>query len=107
MCICLYVVYINVYVRVLTRICSFLHLYIHTYIFIIALYSYSYTIHIYTVDREALGALTQAIKEFAGGIVIISHNSEFTSAICTETWVVKDGTCYTEGEAKEGKTCRL
>ena len=57
----------------------------------------------YTLDREALGALTQAIKEFAGGIVIISHNSEFTSAICTETWVVKDGTCYTEGEAKEGK----
>lgn len=53
------------------------------------------------LDREALGALTQAIKEFAGGVVIISHNSEFTSAICTETWLVKDGTCFTDGEASE------
>ena len=27
------------------------------------------------LDREALGALTQAIKGFHGGVVIISHNS--------------------------------
>ena len=53
------------------------------------------------LDREALGALTQAIKNFAGGIVIISHNNEFTKAICTEEWLVKDGTCFTTGEAAE------
>eukprot|EP01038_Epipyxis_sp_PR26KG_P012917 gene12917-17311_t len=53
------------------------------------------------LDRQALGALTQAIKEFGGGVVIISHNAEFTDAICTERWVVKDGTCYTSGEAEE------
>lgn len=27
------------------------------------------------LDRQALGALTQAIKTFSGGVVIISHNS--------------------------------
>lgn len=53
------------------------------------------------LDREALAALTQAIKEFVGGVVIISHHSDFTNAICTETWMVKDGTCFTEGEALE------
>lgn len=53
------------------------------------------------LDREALGALTQAIKSFAGGVVIISHNSEFTEALCTETWLVKDGQCFTEGDAEE------
>ena len=31
-----------------------------------------------------LGALTQAIKSFAGGVVIISHNKEFTDAVCNE-----------------------
>jgi elongation factor 3 len=40
------------------------------------------------LDREALGALTQAVREFEGGIVIISHNEEFTSTLCTETWLM-------------------
>jgi len=53
------------------------------------------------LDREALGALTQAIKNFNGGVVIISHNKEFTDAICTEQWIVKDGKCYTEGGVEE------
>lgn len=53
------------------------------------------------LDRQALGALTQAIKSFAGGIVIISHNAEFTDAICTEKWLVQDGRCYTTGSIEE------
>mmetsp|Transcript_4722 Transcript_4722/g.10315 ORF Transcript_4722/g.10315 Transcript_4722/m.10315 type:complete len:1185 (-) Transcript_4722:291-3845(-) len=53
------------------------------------------------LDREALGALTQAIKGFAGGIVIISHNGEFTDAICSEQWDVRDGTVFTQGGAEE------
>jgi elongation factor 3 len=53
------------------------------------------------LDREALGALTQAIKNFSGGIVIISHNKEFTDAICTETWLVQNGQCYTQGGVDE------
>lgn len=53
------------------------------------------------LDREALGALTQAIKSFHGGIVIISHNKEFTDAICTENWLVQDGQCFTQGGVEE------
>lgn len=53
------------------------------------------------LDREALGALTQAIKKFNGGIVIISHNKEFTDAICTEHWNVRDGQCFTQGAVEE------
>lgn len=38
------------------------------------------------LDRESLVALTYAIKAFEGGVVIISHNSEFTSEVCPEVW---------------------
>eukprot|EP01034_Spumella_vulgaris_P022426 gene22426-28551_t len=53
------------------------------------------------LDRQALGALTQAIKGYGGGVLIISHNSEFTDALCTERWIVNNGVCVTEGEAEE------
>ena len=38
------------------------------------------------LDRESLVALTHAIKGFDGGVVIISHNSEFTKEVCPEIW---------------------
>lgn len=38
------------------------------------------------LDRESLVALTYAIKSFEGGVVIISHNSEFTGEVCPEIW---------------------
>jgi elongation factor 3 len=53
------------------------------------------------LDREALGALTKAIKDFGGGVVIISHNKEFTDALCSETWTVGAGRCTVEGEAAD------
>ncbi|GBF90643.1 elongation factor EF-3 [Raphidocelis subcapitata] len=43
------------------------------------------------LDRESLGALATAIREFEGGVVLISHNAEFTSTCCSETWRVGDG----------------
>jgi ABC-type transporter Mla maintaining outer membrane lipid asymmetry ATPase subunit MlaF len=30
-------------------------------------------------------------QEWNGGVVVISHHSEFTSAICKETWTVAGG----------------
>jgi ABC-type methionine transport system ATPase subunit len=48
-----------------------------------------------------MGALTQAIREFHGGIIVISHNAEFTKSVCTEQWVVKDGQVFVEGEVQE------
>ncbi|KAJ1451546.1 P-loop containing nucleoside triphosphate hydrolase protein [Pelagophyceae sp. CCMP2097] len=41
------------------------------------------------LDRESLGALADAIRGFEGGVVIISHNNDFTTALCPETWVVE------------------
>lgn len=52
------------------------------------------------LDREALGALATAIKEFNGGVIMISHNSEFTSALCAEEWHVVDGKVTVLGGSK-------
>merc|ERR1719408_437269 len=36
------------------------------------------------LDRDSLGALATAIKNYAGGVIIISHQREFYSALCPE-----------------------
>lgn len=43
------------------------------------------------LDRDSLGALAAGINDFNGGVIMISHNSEFTSALCREEWNVADG----------------
>ena len=43
------------------------------------------------LDREALGGLAVAIREWAGAVIIISHNQEFISALCPEIWKVENG----------------
>ncbi|CEG69971.1 Putative Elongation factor 3 [Rhizopus microsporus] len=43
------------------------------------------------LDRESLGALATAIKEYGGGVVIVTHNREFSEALCTEVWKVDNG----------------
>lgn len=43
------------------------------------------------LDRDSLGALSKALKEFEGGVVIISHNAEFTESLTSEVWSVVDG----------------
>lgn len=57
------------------------------------------------LDREALGALTAGIKDFGGGVIIISHNSEFLTAITTETWLLEGGRLKTTGAAEEVREC--
>jgi len=43
------------------------------------------------LDRDSLGALAQAIKEYGGGVIMVSHHTEFTSALCTEQWTLCNG----------------
>ena len=43
------------------------------------------------LDREALGGLAVAIREWSGAVIIISHNEEFISALCPEIWHVDGG----------------
>ncbi|KAF3902400.1 hypothetical protein ABW20_dc0107206 [Dactylellina cionopaga] len=49
------------------------------------------------LDRESMGALSHAIKDFRGGVVIISHNSEFLKGLLNEEWVVDAGNVTTKG----------
>merc|ERR1719273_414655 len=49
------------------------------------------------LDRDSLGALATAIKSYAGGVIIISHQREFYSALCPEVWSVVDGRCTVSG----------
>ena len=53
------------------------------------------------LDRDGLGALTSAIHEFNGGVVIISHNREFTNAVTQEKWIMEKGRLRKEGESVE------
>lgn len=34
------------------------------------------------LDRDALGALTEGIESFRGGVLVISHNAEFCDKVC-------------------------
>jgi elongation factor 3 len=52
------------------------------------------------LDREALGALANAIKDFQGGVVLITHNKEFADATTRECWVVADNACNIQGDAE-------
>lgn len=51
------------------------------------------------LDREALGGLAVAIKEWSGAVVIISHNHEFVSSLCPEIWNVDNGRVTHQGKA--------
>merc|ERR1712199_95016 len=52
------------------------------------------------LDREGLGALVLACKDYKGGVLIISHNKEFCDSVATEKWIMKGGYLRIEGESK-------
>lgn len=49
------------------------------------------------LDREALGALSSALNEWGGSVLMISHNKEFYSSVCKEEWNVGGGKVAVEG----------
>lgn len=51
------------------------------------------------LDRDSLGALAGAIETYEGGVVMITHNNEFCSKLCPETWVMDAGHLETKGDA--------
>jgi elongation factor 3 len=53
------------------------------------------------LDREALGALSSALNEWGGSVLMISHSKEFYSSVCTEEWLVADGKVYVSGQSEE------
>ncbi|KIP10880.1 hypothetical protein PHLGIDRAFT_28211 [Phlebiopsis gigantea 11061_1 CR5-6] len=50
------------------------------------------------LDREALGGLAVAIRDWSGAVVIISHNEEFVTALCSEIWHVEAGRVMQKGK---------
>ncbi len=53
-------------------------------------------------DHDGLRAVTPALKDFAGAVIIISHNREFTDSICNQWWVMEAGKIRMErGEGVE------
>merc|ERR1719421_1229251 len=55
------------------------------------------------LDRDGLGALVLAIKDYKGGVLIISHNKEFCDGVATEKWIMNKGYLRIEGESVEEK----
>merc|ERR1711975_85759 len=53
------------------------------------------------LDREGLGALVLAIKDYQGGVLIISHNKEFCDSVTTEKWIMNKGYLRIEGAPEE------
>ncbi|RDA86067.1 hypothetical protein CP532_1285 [Ophiocordyceps camponoti-leonardi (nom. inval.)] len=51
------------------------------------------------LDRDSLGGLAVAIRDFKGGVILISHNEEFVGALCSEQWHVHDGRVALRGNA--------
>lgn len=49
------------------------------------------------LDRESLGGLAVAIRDYKGGVVMISHNEEFVGALCPEQWHVEAGRLTQKG----------
>jgi len=53
------------------------------------------------LDRDGLGALVLAIKDYKGGVLIISHNKEFCDGVATEKWIMNKGKLRIEGAPVE------
>jgi len=50
------------------------------------------------LDREALGGLAVAIRDWGGAVLIISHNTEFVNALCPELWHIDKGRLTHKGK---------
>jgi ATPase subunit of ABC transporter with duplicated ATPase domains len=54
------------------------------------------------IDMETVDALAKALKNFRGGVMVVTHSQAFVDEVCTELWEVKDG-CLTAKPLGESK----
>ena len=50
------------------------------------------------LDRDSMGALSNAIDEFLGGVVLITHNGDFSGGLCPEMWQLENNTLNLQGD---------
>ena len=43
------------------------------------------------LDKESVSALSDAIKNFKGGVLVITHNEDFYNALTREKWLLENG----------------
>jgi len=55
------------------------------------------------LDIETIDALADAINEFDGGVVLISHDFRLIDQVAQEIWVVEDGVEVWEGTIQDLK----
>ena len=44
------------------------------------------------LDRESISALGDALRSFAGAVLVVSHSAAFVDELCNERWSVEGGT---------------
>merc|ERR1711988_372059 len=53
------------------------------------------------LDRDGLGALVRGLESYQGGVVIISHNTEFTDSVCQQKWIMEKSEKTGAGRLRE------
>jgi len=53
------------------------------------------------LDRDGLGALVRGLDAYKGGVVIISHNTEFTDTVCSQKWIMQKDKVSGAGRLRE------
>jgi len=59
------------------------------------------------LDPSAIAALEAGLKSFQGGVVVVSHNSEFLQKLCTSFWSLERGRLSILDRHGEDKTGRV
>merc|ERR1712166_1375158 len=59
------------------------------------------------LDRDGLGALVSGLDAYQGGVVIISHNTEFCNSVCTQKWVMTKSEVTGAGNLREEGEIKL
>merc|ERR1711871_652604 len=59
------------------------------------------------LDRDGLGALARGLEGYQGGVVIISHNTEFTDSVCTQKWIMEKSEVTGAGRLREEGEIKL
>jgi ATP-binding cassette subfamily F protein 3 len=57
------------------------------------------------LDLEAVAALADCVKNFNGGVLIVSHDQYFVGRVAEEVWVVEKG-AVTRAESFDSYTVR-
>merc|ERR1719191_1038464 len=59
------------------------------------------------LDRDGLGALVRGLDAYQGGVVIISHNTEFTDSVCQQKWIMEKNETTGAGNLREEGEIKL